>query len=357
MGMRSIAKRTVFNLLVYGGGYSLWRFIKRRNINVLMIHSVMDQGIDSSWKPSRAQLSRRHLDRVLSLLASRYNFISLDEAVDILSGRRPSVPNAMVVTFDDGYRNNLEYALPIVERHGITPVFYVCSGHIEERKPFWFDRLDYAISQLSPGCYDVEVGGRNLKLDTRSPGVLESSFRAIRRALKDAVRDDAEMIAEIDRISSGFEKISGKRLADIFEHDPWSAIMTWDEVRQASERGVTIGSHTIDHVRISAVEEEVAMRELVESKKAIEHHVGKPCLHFCYPNGDHDQRSVELVRKAGYHSAVLAEEGPNLPGMDVMRIHRVNFPTNESQSDAEILVKISGLATALFSLKDRLLGR
>ncbi len=293
----------------------------------------------------------------MALLSSRYTFISLDEAVDILSNKRPSISNAMVLTFDDGYRNNLEYALPILEKYGAPAVFYVCSGHIEQRKPFWFDRLDYAISQLPRGIYSVEVGGATFKLDTRSDQALYSTFRDIRRALKGVVRDDAEMIAEIDRISSEFEGISGKRLADIFEDDPWSAIMTWDEVRAAAERGVIIGSHTTGHVRISAVSDEVALRELIESKKAIEQHVGKPCHHFCYPNGDCDERSPELVRKAGYRSAVLAGGGSNLPGMDLMCIRRVNFPSDETQSDAEILALISGLAGVLVALKNRLFGR
>src|SRR4051812_40637037 len=97
----------------------LWRFLHRRHITILMVHGVMDTEQPTSWVPLRPQLSRRTLDDALCRLSRYYRFVSLDDAVAMLVGKLPLQPYSIVLTFDDGYRNNFTHALPILRRHRV----------------------------------------------------------------------------------------------------------------------------------------------------------------------------------------------------------------------------------------------
>lgn len=350
--MASIRSRC-FLILQWLGFVWMWRYTRRYRVNILMVHGVMDESVPSTWKPLRSQLSRRQLDRVLKLLSQHYNFISLDQAVDIVKGDAPPLKNCMVITFDDGYRNNLTQALPILERYGVPATFYVSTGHIEQRKPFWFDRLDYAIAHLPPGEHEACIAGEPITIVSDTRESMKSTYAALRQKTKGSVRDDSEMNEEVASTAEKFEKISGKKIMDVFESDEWSAVLTWDGVREAHARGVTIGSHTVNHVRIGAVDEDEARKELLESKQMIETQTGVECLHFCYPNGSCEGRSPSLVKEAGFKSAVIEQEGSNTIGSDPMLLNRIAFPMSETETDVELLAHVSGLAQAVYTLKER----
>ena len=85
-------------------------------------------------------------------------FVSLGDAVEMLAGRKPLVPYSLVLTFDDGYRNNITHALPLLRRNQVPATIYLATGHVEERRPFSFDRLDYALQHAAPADAAQAVG-------------------------------------------------------------------------------------------------------------------------------------------------------------------------------------------------------
>ncbi|QYZ65426.1 MAG: polysaccharide deacetylase family protein [Gammaproteobacteria bacterium (ex Lamellibrachia satsuma)] len=307
------------------------RFFRRKKITIFTIHGVMDtHAEDASWEPLRPQLSPEYLERTLKLFSRYYNFVTLDEAIAILKGRLPAKPNCCVFTFDDGYRNNATHALPVLQKYGVPAVFYITTGHTEEQRPFWVDRLDYALQFADINGKTIRHKETEITIDNSSRHALSKSFARLRRILKHADMPDIEMRNYFDQLAGSLEKQSGRSINQIMMNDPWSSILTWDEVVDVSRTNeVTIGSHTVDHVRLGQTEAEASRDQVVRSKKAIEKAIGESCRHFCYPNGSWDQQAVDILKETGYTSAVTTDVGVNDPGDNLFKLKRFSISGNK----------------------------
>ena len=340
---RDRIRRVFWALTYWTGALRLWRFLRRNRVTILTVHGVMDTEEPVSWVPLRPQLSRQVLEKNLRCLSRYYHFVSLQDAVAMLTGKVPVQPYSLVLTFDDGYRNNLKHALPILRRYQAPATFFVTTGNIEQRRPFWFDRLDYVLQCADIDGRSIEIGNTPIHFHSKDRHLLRESYRELREAAK-AMSQDLEMQRELEAFAESLERNSGHRLADIWEEDDWSAVLNWSDVRTAISQSVTIGSHTVDHIRLGLVEGDVARHQLMRSKEMIEAQTGLPCRYFCYPNGSTTPAVAELVRECGYDAAVTAEEGSNSIGTDLMTLRRVDLPT--SINPVEVLVKVSGLSVA-----------
>src|SRR5690606_10566133 len=100
--------KRVLRYLVYASGLlALWRYLHRKQITILMLHGVAGENAGARWRPLWERMPASKLDAMLGVLGRYYRFLSLDEALDILAGRKPPVDYGLVLTFDDGYRNNV----------------------------------------------------------------------------------------------------------------------------------------------------------------------------------------------------------------------------------------------------------
>jgi len=123
--MRYWFRRLAITLLYRMGIIRLYQFARRNRIAIVTIHGVMDELDRPSWKPLRPQLARAKFEQYLRILSKHYRFVPLLDAVEMLGGRRPIQPYSLVLTFDDGYRNNITHALPILRRHSAPATFFV----------------------------------------------------------------------------------------------------------------------------------------------------------------------------------------------------------------------------------------
>jgi peptidoglycan/xylan/chitin deacetylase (PgdA/CDA1 family) len=327
-------KTMTAKLLSALGILRLLRWYNRNRILIFCLHSVVDLQ-ETSWQPLRKPFSIDLLRRQLEIISRHYTWLTLDDAVEMLSGRKPMVPNGVVLTFDDGYRNNMTVALPVLERHSISPVFYVATGLLNNTKPYWFERLDYAIQQLQTPT-QVRLDGRAYDFAPGDRGALRESYAALRRAAKEHFDDDQEFYAFFDRVSDRLEKASGKSLAAIQSGDPCSESLSDEDLRSLASSGrATIGSHTVNHFRLDTVDANVCADQLRESRSHIESVTGEICRHFCYPNGNWNRQVAEAVSAAGYASAVTTTEGFNSVGADLYSLKRLHMP---QISDADRLL-------------------
>lgn len=338
-------RRIVLGLCRALGLLHLWRYLHRHEVVILTIHGVMDATTPATWVPLRPQLPPSTLDRTLNILRRHYRFVSLQTAVDMLAGRMPIQPYSLVVTFADGYRNNLSHALPILRSHQVPATFFLATGHIEHRRPFWFDRLDYAIQHAPLGGRTLVVAGTPVRFTGSSRPALRLTYSQLRATAKAASRHDADTIRELEALSQRLEDESGRPLRDIFEHDPWSAVATWDDLRASAGTDLEIGSHTVDHLRLHLADADTVREQLTRSKQIIESRLGLPCRYLCYPNGDFDPRAVAFARECGYEAALTTIEGNNGPGADLFMLRRRAFPVTWSAT--EVMAQLSGFSALL----------
>jgi peptidoglycan/xylan/chitin deacetylase (PgdA/CDA1 family) len=223
----------------------------------------------------------------------------------------------VVVTFDDGYRDNLANALPIAESKGVPITFFVTSGILGSHSGFWWDRLGTLLRARPPHVREIElpVGGRNVRLPLSSSGI-RADLDLVRRHLLPLPVADIEWA--LDAVSGKWQVGSAP--------PPDAGPLTPADLRQlAASDTATIGAHTIDHVQLHDRSAKDQLDTIAGSKRELEQSIGRAVLHFAYPFGgrdDFDDRSVGAVRSAGFDTACTTIPGTARSSTDPYRLPR-----------------------------------
>jgi peptidoglycan/xylan/chitin deacetylase (PgdA/CDA1 family) len=227
--------------------------------------------------------------------------------------RRPRV----VVTLDDGYRDNLTNALPIAESKGVPITVFVTSGILGSNKGLWWDRLGTLLRSRPPHIREIElpVGGGNVRLPLGSSGI-RADLDSVRRHLLPLRVTEIERV--LDAVSEQWQVGSAA--------PPDAATLTPGDLRRlAASDTVTIGAHTADHVRLADRTAREQQDTIAGSKGELERSLGRAVLHFAYPfggRGDFDERSVDAVRSAGFDTACTTIPGTARSSTDPCRLPR-----------------------------------
>jgi peptidoglycan/xylan/chitin deacetylase (PgdA/CDA1 family) len=281
--------------------------VRRDGTLILCYHRVAEGVEDPFHLCVRPQNFAAHLEEM-----SRSREPSTLAEVSVPS-RRPRV----VVTFDDGYRDNLTNALPIAESKGVPVTFFVTSGILGNHNGFWWDRLGTLLRARPPHIREIDlpVGGRTIRLPLGSSGI---------RADLDSVRSHllplrvTEIERALDAVSEQWQVSSAP--------PPDAGTLTPEDLRQlAASDTATIGAHTVDHVRLGGRSAQEQQDTIAGSKEALEQSIGRAVPHFAYPFGrlgEFDDRSVEAVRAAGFDTACTAIRGTARPSTDPYRLPR-----------------------------------
>ncbi|WP_422928075.1 polysaccharide deacetylase family protein [Singulisphaera sp. PoT] len=257
-------------------------------------------------------------------LRDRFRLISMDELVALAdSGFEVDRPTALI-TFDDGYRDNLEVALPILEELGAPATFFIPTGFFDEPKIPWWDHVAYVMKRSGrerlvldwPEAVDIEL----------TPGArIPEIMRVIGLYLDGKIDDEARFRAYLEE--------RAKVVVD--EAALGSALfMGWEGVRRLVSSGMTVGAHSRSHRRLSSLSEDEQRDELEGSKKILEREVGREVTTIAYPfgwAGTYDERTLRLTREAGYRLAFTSREGLNLPGSSrALELARLNIGYHDS---------------------------
>ncbi len=308
-------------MLRLAGVFRLFRWLNRNRLIILTYHSVLPSTSDIDRGESRNVVDEDMFAWQMRYLAKRYRCLRLEEAVERLRGDRSLPPYSVVVTFDDGFRNNLRYALPILRRTGVPATVFLTTGHIGRgTQLLWTERV-----------------GRLL----RAAKVSEEPARQVMKRLKSLPsrqRDTA--IHELEVELGG---VAGERDRAAEPDADRYTFLTWSEACDLVRGGITIGSHTVEHPIMSSLDEGRRNVEVVESKQEIERHLGMPCTLFSYPNGtadDFDDRDKANLRSAGYVAAVTQIAGLNDELTDRFALKRLNI--GQGHTPQLFIAQVSG---------------
>jgi peptidoglycan/xylan/chitin deacetylase (PgdA/CDA1 family) len=227
--------------------------------------------------------------------------------------RRPRV----VVTFDDGYRDNLTNALPIAESKGVPITVFVTSGILGNHHGFWWDRLGTLLRSRPPHVREIDlpVGGQNVRLPLGSSGI-RADLDSVRRHLLPLRVTEIERA--LDAVSEQWQVGSAP--------PPDAGTLTPEDLLQlAASDTATIGAHTVDHVRLRDRPAREQQDTISGSKRELEQSIGRDVPHFAYPFGrrdDFDDRSVDAVRSAAFDTACTAIPGTARSSADPYRLPR-----------------------------------
>jgi peptidoglycan/xylan/chitin deacetylase (PgdA/CDA1 family) len=277
----------------------------------------------------------------LKFLKDHFDVITLGEAVSRLS---TGVLNgkSCVITFDDGYRDNYQFAAPLLAEYNLPATIFITYNAIQTGHFGWgiFDRtLLTTTSQL----LDLQQFGLD-KYSLADQAARELAVVTLHRLLKK--KPDVEKRSVVEHVIANYGNDSvGERI-----------MMNWEEVSALADSGlVTIGAHTISHPILSRVSESQARYEIIEGKHLIEQKLGQAVDYFAYPNGQPEDIGLDvvaLVKEAGYLAASTTVSGRNVSGTDVFELKRIDV-TNSISTDAQNRFSPALFAFSLSGLLNR----
>ena len=252
-------------------------------------------------------------------------------------------PRFVAFTFDDGYRDNRTFALPILKKHGVPFTIYVPTSFPAGEGDLWWLTLERVVA--GNGEVEVPAEGGTRRLPCGTPAEKREAFAALYWLLRGR-GDEGEMRRAINALAARYGIDTRESCAEL--------CMRWDELRAlARDPLVTIGAHTVNHVMLRKASAEAVRREMEDSAAAIEHELGTRPAHFSYPVGDPTSagpREFAIAKELGFKTAVTTRPGVLFPEH---RDHLTALPrislNGEYQRMRYVDVLLSGAATALWN--------
>lgn len=297
----------LFGKLVAPGALALSRRRPPRWLTILAYHRVAPVvSADYPFDREVLDCEPREFARQMELVARTCMPVGLDEVLGFLEGGGRLPPNPVMVTFDDGYRDNRDHAQPILDRLGIPACFFVTTGNLTHRKAFWWDRVAYLFHRTRVGTAQL---GYPLPMLLRPATDGGCSQRTVIRLIKSYPSLDLErFLAELAlALRVDWDAEVERQAAD-------ELVMTWDDARALAASGMEIGSHTRSHRVLHTLSPDQLATELAGSRADIEGAIGRPPRAISYPVGRSISRMpalVRAVREAGYQVGLSAEPRGN----------------------------------------------
>ncbi|MGI9522283.1 MAG: polysaccharide deacetylase family protein [Hyphomicrobiaceae bacterium] len=263
-----------------------------KNLVVLAYHRIDDPRRPGFYGFSgNVSATRQAFSEQLDLLAEQYTVVGIDDVVAWRRGLIDLPRNPVLITFDDGYRDNFTDALPELAARRLPAVLFVCTGYVDGTVYFWWDwvadvfartKLRQAVLPLL-GNWAWENAEERSRLAALWVNVAK---RLPQMTLRYCLRELAATIGE-----------------EIPERGPSQARLTWDELKVMTEQGFMVGAHTVRHPNVNRISEERARKEIATSRAIIEQRLGISVDSFAYPYGgkdDFNERHERILEQEGF---------------------------------------------------------
>jgi peptidoglycan/xylan/chitin deacetylase (PgdA/CDA1 family) len=336
--LKRIAKRAVVHTIARTAPLT-WRWRRPGALVVLMYHRVLpkDSPARRTEQPGM-YVSPETLDLHLTELKRRFEPVHLEEWLRRAKAGATLPRLACALTFDDGWRDNYEYALSVLVKHQFPATIFLVSSYIGTRYRFWPNRLMSLLQRsfTEPGSVDYPQPLRRIVEPVLARAREQHGTFAAGEA--DRAVQAAKILGEeeIRALIEAAEKSAGDGSAE-------GEILSGEEIGRLAATGlIRFGSHTATHYRLGGHPSAQAMeREIVASRDALRGLCGQEITLFCYPNGDTSPAAIECVR-SHYLGAVTTRAGWHDCGGDAMLIPRIGVHEDVSATRAAFLSRLSG---------------
>ncbi|HUQ84443.1 MAG TPA: polysaccharide deacetylase family protein [Gemmatimonadaceae bacterium] len=283
-------------------------------------------------------MPHRRLEEQLEYLRQHYQVLPLDDALQRLWNDEIDGPTA-AITFDDGYRNNLTIAAPLLAKHRLPATIYLATGLLGTRARLWTTEVDLVFEDTPVASADLAPVGLGTVL-LRTPAERSQACAVVKQRLKTLTDDDRA------HAISAIKQALGTAIVDPSDD---FALMSWHEVQQMAQDGLTtFGGHTVNHVILSRSSDEAVASEIRASVTDVRDRSNAVSETFAYPNGrrvDFDGRAQDALRALGVRAAVTTIEGLNDRHTDRFALRRV--AVGDDMTLADFKLRTSGFLPAL----------
>jgi peptidoglycan/xylan/chitin deacetylase (PgdA/CDA1 family) len=262
-------------------------------IKNFLFHRVSDE-VDALWSPMKPVL----FERIVRKLSSQYRIVSLEAYLKDKSVLKKSGKPVATILFDDGYKDNIEYAAPILEKYNCPASFYIVTDCIDRNIPTWTYIVDFA-------------------LQNTQQSKIELQFEYVPELFKEIILK-ATSNNQVVNLKPWMKTLANNRRLQIMQSIidqcfdvsiPHHQMMNWNEVRQLHNNGFTIGSHTHTHPMLGRLEDlHEIEKELQTSFIKIKQELDFAPETISYPIGSYNKKVMELSESMGYKLGLAVEQ-------------------------------------------------
>jgi len=324
MTLAGACKNASKTLLIDSGFVPLLSRLANLGAMILRYHSVQrEPGRYAESIGAGIIHSLAAFEEQIAVVARYYTPVTLDDILRFLSSEKQLPAKAVAVTFDDGYADNYEVALPVLARAGVPASFYVTVNAIEAKTPPWYCRVRHAFATTSKKFWMDST--ESATHDLQGPDLRRSAFLTASRRCAQLVGQLQE--STLRSIENDLDVIP-LRSADC-------PMLTWEQIRGLRRAGHIVGSHTLTHPNLAYLGSDDLQMELEQSKTRLEAELHGPVFHFSYPSPilqpHYNGRTVASTKQAGYRTAVTCTSGPVRAGHDPLALRRVSAPKERQE--------------------------
>jgi len=289
-------------------------------VTILMFHRVAEVFFDVSLL-----VKRKTFEECLKYITQSYPVISMDFLSQNFDKWENIPDDSFVITFDDGWIDFHDTAYPILTRLKVPATVYLTTGFVSSKCSYWQKRLNYLLVEILAEKKTlltkdsiISIPEINLKLREviLNSKVTEVTFKFI-DYLKEFTHD--KILKTITDLEVFLESHSIK-----IDNNKERPFVNWDELNHIKEPDISFGSHTVNHMILTNEQTDVVEKEIRKSKEIIEKETGRDVIHFCYPNGNNNDDTKEIVAKS-YKSACTTKGGFVSKNSDIYSLNRIGI--------------------------------
>ena len=328
------------NLLYWTGALSLLvrRRLKGRAV-VLMYHRVFPAELaNRSFSHPGIVVTPETFARHMDLLKRTFRPLSLNAFQQHMESGMSFPDGACLVTFDDGWIDNHDYALPILREHGIPAVVFVATDYIDSDRPFWQEYLGHLLHQAAcRGLGESTLSSYDIRLPTPDDDA------SLRQAIADTVdRFRSDSYKNVDTLVEELAHVLSTAGLDHVAAPP-DQFMTWPQVRALSDGGITVASHSSSHRLLTRLDRATVTAEFAKSREALQVRLGLETCALAYPGGSYDADVRQSAIDAGYRLGFTTNPGTTEAQSDRLLIPRVNIHESSTRTVPLFLSRVAGI--------------
>ncbi|WP_185267752.1 polysaccharide deacetylase family protein [Halopseudomonas xiamenensis] len=291
----------------------------RQSATILMLHRVLPDE-QAAGMPHRQALciGQQSFDHLLYWLRRHFDCLPLETLLDEPTGKRPRI----ALTFDDGWRDNALYALPLLQQHGVPASIFLSTDFIGTHQRFWWESIGETLWAYPQS--DISQPLRQQLAQLPPPDRLLYADQSHARSLC-----LASYLQQLKRLTP--EQLQS--LADLCPEPTQPHAMDWQQVVQLEQSGlIRFGPHGASHAILPRLAQQQLEEDLQRSHRALHHYCVAPLPVYCYPNGDHNASVRDAVARLGYRHALSTAPGLISKDSQPLALPRIDLSHNAART-------------------------
>lgn len=319
-------KKIIGICIYYSGLFYLLNLIEKltqiSSLIILNYHRVINLSNEFNLDKGVISATPKNFEKQIKYVSKKYNVISFDMLIDYIQNKTKLPKNPLIITFDDGYKDNYTNAYPILKKYNVLATFFLTIDFIEKKRLPWWDKLVYIINKTKISKLNLSnIGVYDLSSKEKK---LESTIK-INKKIKNNGLDKEKILKKISDILK--VKLNKNLSKDLF--------LSWEDVKEMSKNDMSFGAHTLTHCSLAQVSLEKAKKEVTQSKLKIEKELNKKIEIFSYPYGEQthfNDKIKKMLKNSKYSCAVSTEFGFNYISnkLDFFSLNRIGIQNQDN---------------------------